>query len=648
MLSLLTDKSNKMRKKFSLFEKYAYVFLVLSVSLLTACVNSISDDEVSLPAEGTVPISFTGKVSKSTSTRVSDKALEVGDRVGLMAMLSGTPISGQRYIDNLLLETSTDNALIPEKVVYYPEGADAKLDFVAYHPYRSEGLPGGDSKMTVSVMLDQSIESNWDKSDFLVASKEKVSASTSSVTLLFKHKLAKVKVELIPENGDLDALLGSNPSISACGFCTQTVYDFTTGSFSSPSAAEVIRMAGTWKKSSDKLVGKEMIVVPQEISADKQYLVLELNGKMYTCKISAATLDSNTQRVITIRVKESLDKILPGMVGNVEDWGEESVQEGESGMEYQLTDIHTALLSFAESNIYHLFVDGKIVAEVCKEYLRLPDAGIDSQALVLYQAEEGVVDLKQGTVLELFDVEGNVHGGQIGWDVETGQVQYTPGTSAPVHTFYINAQSRAVLEKPEQPLTVHLKNYQLQDIRGNEVSYYGVVKIGTQYWMQEELNTTKYADGKALTLRTETGTGAGYFESTDKNHIFYNGEAIVEGELAPAGWRIPKIADWNTLVNYVGKVAALKAGEWESLSGGELAPATNRSFFNAYPVGMCAPKSYGGVGKINGFHSLDEAGTAVEKKSLILVGDIAEYTLQSTFDAKLQVYKGCSIRCLRK
>ena len=638
-----------MRNLFCLFAKYVYVFLVLSVSLLTACVNSISDDEVSLPAEGTVPISFTGKVSRATSTRVSDKALEVGDQVGLMAMLSGTSVQGQRYIDNLLLETSAENALVPERVVYYPEGNDTKLDFLAYYPYRKEGIPAGNSQMTVTVMHDQSTDADWDKSDFLVAGKTKVAASTNSVALTFKHKLAKVKVELLPESKeDIDHLLSSNPSVSACGFCTQTDYDFATDAFANPSAPAVIRMAGTWKKSTDKLVGMEMIVVPQEINADSQYLVLELNGKIYTCPVSAAVLNSNTQRVITIRVKETIDHILSGFVGEVEDWGEGTVQEEESGMEYQLTDIHTALLSFAKSNIYHLYADGKIVAEVCKEYLRLPEAGIDSQALVLYQAKDGVVDLKQGMVLELLDEEESIHGGSISWDVESGQVQYTPGSSAPVRTFYVNEQRKAVIEKPASPLMVHLKNYQLQDIRGNAVNYYGVVKIGTQYWMQEELNTTKYIDGKALTLRTETGTGAGYFVSTDKKHVFYNGEAIVEGELAPAGWRIPKIADWDALVDYVGDLAALKAGQWESLSGGELAPVTNKSFFNAYPVGMCAPKAYGGAGKIIGFHSLDEAGTAVEKQSLILVGDIAEYTLQSTFDAKLKVYKGCSIRCLRK
>ncbi|EJW95395.1 hypothetical protein EVA_16498, partial [gut metagenome] len=168
---------------------------------LTACVNSVIDEEeekVNL-REGSIPISFSGRVSKAVSSRVSDKALELGDKVGLMAMLSGTPVTGRRYLDNLLLTASAEGALVPERTVYYPEGNESKLDFLAYYPYSLDGISEGSSQMTVTVQADQRSDENWDQSDFLIANKAKVSASTKSVKLTFKHKLAKLKIELIPD-----------------------------------------------------------------------------------------------------------------------------------------------------------------------------------------------------------------------------------------------------------------------------------------------------------------------------------------------------------------------------------------------------------------------------------------------------------------
>ena len=79
------------------------------IHLFTACVNKI-DSETPL---GTVPITFTTKVSK-TNTRVTNTAFEKGDKVGLYAMLSSTSIAKERYINNLLLECGEDAKLIPE------------------------------------------------------------------------------------------------------------------------------------------------------------------------------------------------------------------------------------------------------------------------------------------------------------------------------------------------------------------------------------------------------------------------------------------------------------------------------------------------------------------------------------------------------
>ena len=75
--------------------------------LFISCINEL-DSEIS---PGTVPIKFTTKINK-TNTRVTNTAFDKGDKVGLYAMLSSTPITEKRYIDNLQLECGEKNVFI--------------------------------------------------------------------------------------------------------------------------------------------------------------------------------------------------------------------------------------------------------------------------------------------------------------------------------------------------------------------------------------------------------------------------------------------------------------------------------------------------------------------------------------------------------
>lgn len=63
----------------------------ISLALInTSCINKIGDDI----EEGTIPISFSTKISKST-TKATTSAFELGDRVGLFAMLTSTSLNNQ-------------------------------------------------------------------------------------------------------------------------------------------------------------------------------------------------------------------------------------------------------------------------------------------------------------------------------------------------------------------------------------------------------------------------------------------------------------------------------------------------------------------------------------------------------------------------
>lgn len=114
-------------------------------------------------------------------------------------------------------------------------------------------------------------------------------------------------------------------------------------------------------------------------------------------------------------------------------------------------------------------------------------------------------------------------------------------------------------------------NGEIRDIDGN---VYQSVVIGTQEWMVENLKTTKYNDGAAISTgqnATEwnslgsSSTGAYFIYphasiegiSSDNESLktfggLYNWYAVKSGKLCPKGWRVASDLDWTNLTQFVG------------------------------------------------------------------------------------------------
>ena len=91
------------------FKRINVLYLIIAL-LIAACVNKIGDEI----KEGNIPISFSVKTSKTT-TKAAKSTFETGDRTGVFAMLTGSSLDKQRYIDNLLLECGEGSKLIPQE-----------------------------------------------------------------------------------------------------------------------------------------------------------------------------------------------------------------------------------------------------------------------------------------------------------------------------------------------------------------------------------------------------------------------------------------------------------------------------------------------------------------------------------------------------
>jgi uncharacterized protein (TIGR02145 family) len=124
------------------------------------------------------------------------------------------------------------------------------------------------------------------------------------------------------------------------------------------------------------------------------------------------------------------------------------------------------------------------------------------------------------------------------------------------------------------------------------------VKIGSQTWMTENLDVTKFRNGETIpeaeTVDEWNKAGKSkqpawcYYENDKKNGAkygkMYNYYAVIDPRgLAPEGWRIPNATDWKKLETKLGKNPGEKmksTNEWEAEGNG-----TNESQFNALPGG---------------------------------------------------------------
>jgi uncharacterized protein (TIGR02145 family) len=184
---------------------------------------------------------------------------------------------------------------------------------------------------------------------------------------------------------------------------------------------------------------------------------------------------------------------------------------------------------------------------------------------------------------------------------------------------------------------------------------YPIVKIGEQWWMAENLQTTKYNDGPAIPNVTNHTTwdaltsdafcwynNIATYRST--YGALYNWFAVNTGKLCPKGWHIPSITEWATLSDFLG--GTLQAGaklketgitHWLSSNTG----ATNESGFSGLP---------GGTHNNSGFYYINSTGFywSSTEYSATYARDYGMYANSVYFQQGIDRKQfGLSVRCVK-
>jgi len=146
----------------------------------------------------------------------------------------------------------------------------------------------------------------------------------------------------------------------------------------------------------------------------------------------------------------------------------------------------------------------------------------------------------------------------------------------------------------KEPLLIELEKG-VTDFDGNN---YRAVTIGTQTWMKENLKSTHYADGTAITevytYNSNPANAEMYGRLYSWNATMKNTNIESTQGVCPTGWHVPSDAEWTELTNTLGgeSVAGGKMKEaglahWNNPNTG----ATNESGFTALPAGLYGSNS---------------------------------------------------------
>lgn len=619
--------------------------LLYLLVLLTACINRVSENDEQ-EDNGKIPVKLMAAIQSGVATRISNNNFEEGDSIGVYAMLGSGSLEGERYADNLAFGRSSEDIFVPNGALYYPE-QEFTLNLISYYPYRDKGVAVEESSMLVGVKSDQSVSANHSASDFLVASLKDVRASKDPVKLTYKHRFFRLKIVLIPGEGeDIQQMFDLDPKLEVCGFFTKAFYDFNEEEYTNFCDEENITPAGEWSISDGKLVGKEIILIPQQLSRGYQQILLQIGGKTYTAFLpSALELQAGKQQELQISFVSDEDVLLDALTGEIADW--EGSTTGNSESEIAHKYINVSKLKFDDSQVYKIMSGSRQVAEVCKELL--VHSQTSDQAIVAYPMQDDKKpDLSKGVVMQLIGKAGAVHGGTVAWNLEAGTLNYKAATMAAQNYLSVLSDGRIALSTSasDDVLSITFLDDVIRDVRGGTIHNYPIVKVGTQYWMKSDLEASAYSDGEQIVSLKEMSEGdVGYVRSAAGNY-FYSASVAKNHRMLPNGWKIPIWEDWMALISYLNSdVSTLKTGLWIPLKNGDpVTDVSNLSGFSAKPAGLC----FGNYliseyeGRYVGYWTLDDKG-GIPDEVLLLKSDVNEMV-----KGKVTGDKAYAIRGIRK
>lgn len=531
-----------------------FIFCVSLVMIMLSGCNT--DDESAGPDSLSNTVSVRSYIGSENNVRTINNTFETGDAIGIFASVSNfsdSYKSNNQYIYNRNSDLWNSNDLIP----WY--NLTSAVTLYAYYPYNENILASENYQFNIKP--DQSKASDLSYSDFLWAKSSSAIPTSNKIPLVFHHKLSRIILNIKAGKG-IDAEQISTVSILLKNVLSSISVDIGTGVATDPDSPVANLKPHRWNSANSLYDATyECIVVPQNIVASTNLFSIELDDEPLSYTYSTENtilLESGREYTFNITLNRHSIKVETGAILN---WNTgKEITTYEKDPLPKVIDLDA--IDWNNSLVYKASHQGTQIAEITREYLY--NHTINAQAIVIYPVLEGKTDYNKGFVARMMIEESNhsysidqasVHGGQLSWGTNS-IFSYIAGNQSEIR--YVGISKEGTLTGENNPAQFSIRADLEPDlaIDANGLSY-KTVKIGMQYWLAEDLKTTKYADGADLTyvdnifikFGTEgyTSNGAKHYYSKS---LVFNGTTKI---MIPMGYEVPsaKPNGFHKLLSYL-------------------------------------------------------------------------------------------------
>lgn len=212
----------------TLIMKPYFLIGILSIYLFACCSSdSVNETVPPTPPSEKLPIN----ISTSVSSRATDLAFEVGDKIGLYVVnhnadgsAAALQVSGN-HVDNM--QYTYNSTWTPATQTYWIDNS-THADFYLYYPYTSS-VTSIDA-MPYSVKANQSQLSDYKAGDLMIGKTIDVPPTQSSVKIEAKHVMSQMTINLVAGNGFTDATLAAAKiSVKVNKLMTKATANLATG-----------------------------------------------------------------------------------------------------------------------------------------------------------------------------------------------------------------------------------------------------------------------------------------------------------------------------------------------------------------------------------------------------------------------------------
>ena len=284
--------------------------MALSILGLASCTN---DDSAEAPKSAKdTPMTF--DVIHPSQTKATATEFENGDKIGVYIAKADMPLEiGGNTLNNEPL-TLTSGTWTPSQNLFWDEGT---YNAYAYYPYMSvtsiEDQP-------VSVATDQSKgatngeKSAYEASDLLYAQAKGVMASTSPVTLSFRHIMSKLTIRLV-KGEDFEGDMPTDAEILIHNTVPTATFDISAGIVTRDVKGKKTTIKA--RQESDFQFGA--IIVPQRLDNRVPLVEVIMKGVSYLFE-SKFLFKPGVDHLINLVITDKPEKVKIEVGGEVENW----------------------------------------------------------------------------------------------------------------------------------------------------------------------------------------------------------------------------------------------------------------------------------------------------------------------------------------